>query len=200
MPDPLLALSEFVAAGLLLCFTPGPMTLLAAVTAARCGAIRAVPVCIGTGIAYGGLLALCAVALRGISAAGAPPAIGLPLAGAVFLLWIAWKIARSGPFDAGAGGPAAAPGVLATLGLNLCNPKAWGGCSALAAVSLDMAQPHAVAMSALILGAIALAATLSWAACGRIAAQALRDPRRQVLFNRVAGLSLGGLALHMAVA
>lgn len=192
-------LSAFTLAAAVICFTPGPMTLLAAVTGARCGLRRALPVCAATAVAYGGLLAACATALRHLPGHSGG-AVLLPLAGMAILLWFSQRIFRAGPFDAaGAALDVRPPGFWAGLGLNLCNPKAWAAAAALSAMVLSAGPAPSLPLGVAILAATALAAMLAWGAGGQLLARLLHTPRRQVLFNRVAGLMLGGLALSLGL-
>ena len=76
-------------------FTPGPNTTIAAVSGANFGLRATLPHCAGVALGFASILALCAAGV-GALVLGHPLAAGLLHAGGVaYLLWLAWKLARS---------------------------------------------------------------------------------------------------------
>jgi threonine/homoserine/homoserine lactone efflux protein len=170
-------------------FTPGPATLLAAAIGARYGFLRCLPVLAGI---TAGLVALVAAAAVGLAALlQSVPVLqaSMKVAGSAYLLWLAWKIGRSGAPDIGTA--AASPaGFGSGLVLLWLNPKAWamalGAASAFAGLASDSLR------LAGLLGAvfgIAVAASLSlWCAGGLVLGRRLRTARQWQTVNAALGL------------
>lgn len=165
--------------------TPGPNNALVAATAANFGLRRSLPMMLGVSVGFPVMLVLVALgaaeALR-----GAPRVLeALRWAGAAWMLWLAWGIARAAPPAAGA-----APGrpmtLLQAALFQWVNPKAWiiaagaiaaytGGAAGLPAEALVLAALFAVA---------AFGSLLGWAALGAGTARLLRRPEALRWFNR----------------
>jgi threonine/homoserine/homoserine lactone efflux protein len=107
-------------------------------------------------------------------------------AGAVFLLWLAWKIATSQPADpAAAGKPVGFGAAAAFQGIN---PKSWLVCASAAGLYLDAGAGSALRQAA-TLGALFVLAALPccfvWLALGASARRVLRTDRARRSFNVV---------------
>jgi threonine/homoserine/homoserine lactone efflux protein len=197
MPWPeLAALLLFATA---MAFTPGPNTTLAAALAANRGlghAMRfvcAVPVgwgllLVGTALGLGALLA-AAPALR-----GALQALGLG-----YMLWLAWKLARSGAlgqadpsrFDVGFG-----QGVL----LQFVNVKAWMNALLICAGWVTVADPPwaRLALVLPLMMAYGFASNFTYALVGHALRGWLAQGARLLWFNRVLAAVLVATAAWMA--
>ncbi|MFF7710550.1 LysE family transporter [Pseudomonas sp. NPDC007930] len=180
MPN-LLPLLLFVAAAT---FSPGGATALATASGARFGLARSLPLILGIAAALWLLAALAGLGLGEL--VGQRPALqwALKLVGSLYLLWLAWLIARSGA-------PASGAAVARPLGLGkamlllLANPKSWAmTVSAAAAFSPLASSPYHLAL--LLGAAFALAACVSlglWCALGVLLARRLRSAWQWRLFN-----------------
>ena len=87
-----LALLTLLTVGL---FTPGPNTTIAAVTGANFGLRATLPHCLGVAFGFASILALCAVGVGALILGQPTLSSVVHLAGVAYLLWLAWKIARS---------------------------------------------------------------------------------------------------------
>ena len=87
-----LALFAFVAT-----VTPGGATTLATASGARFGLRRSLPLISGIAIGLASLAAAASAGLGGLLLAAPAMRDLLKIAGSVYLLWLALKIARSGP-------------------------------------------------------------------------------------------------------
>jgi threonine/homoserine/homoserine lactone efflux protein len=171
-------------------FTPGAATVMAIASGARFGVLRSLPLVVGLAL---GLALMGVAAGSGLGAALllAPSAQGaLRLAGTAYLLWLAWRIARSGPPRGGEG--AAPGGLLLGLLFTVQNPKAWAVTLGAAASFSGLAESPTEL--ALILGAsFAVCALLSlffWCAAGRAMGRRLRTGQQWAVANSVLGALL----------
>ena len=117
-PDTLIALAVF--AGVLVC-TPGPANMLLFAAGARGGLRANLPLV--AGVTAGKLFIHAGLALGLWRLAGEFPKtlLVLKIAGAVYILWLAWRILRIKIQKNGA----AAAGFFAGLAVHPLNPKAW---------------------------------------------------------------------------
>ena len=87
-----LALVTLLAVG---AFTPGPNTTVAAVTGANFGLRATLPHCFGVSVGFASIIALCATGVGALILASPTLATLIRVAGVLYLLWLAWRIARS---------------------------------------------------------------------------------------------------------
>ncbi len=171
--------------------TPGGATTLAVASGAQFGFRRSVPLMAGIAVGLASLAAAAAAGLAGLLLAAPSLQTAMRLAGSGYLLWLAWKIARSGPpnLRADMGVPTSFLGGACLLWLN---PKGW-------AMALGAAASFAVMASgplqlAVLLGsAFGLAAAVSlslWCVAGLLLARLLRTERQWRTLNAVLGLLL----------
>lgn len=138
------ALAFLVAAG-----SPGPATLAVATTAMAAGPRAALAIGTGLALSLGLWGMVAALGLGAAMLAWAPALTVLRIAGGAFLLWLAWKAARSALSPAAPVDPdtlASNRYFLSGFALNLTNPKALLAWGAVIAIGLpDGAGPGAVA-------------------------------------------------------
>jgi threonine/homoserine/homoserine lactone efflux protein len=111
--------------------------------------------------------------------------------GAVFLLWLAWKIATARPPSDGVN--AKPVGFTAAAAFQWINPKSWLVSASAAATFLDAHADGAVAQAAalgLVFVLAALPACLPWLAFGAVLQRFLRSPRARRTFNGAMGALL----------
>ncbi|WP_345816247.1 LysE family translocator [Paraburkholderia sp. PREW-6R] len=171
--------------------TPGGATTLATASGARFGFARSIPLVLGIAV---GLSLLAAVAALGLgSLLRARPALqtGAKVAGTAYLLWLAWRIGRSGPPDGGNG-----PARPVTLGQGVLllwlNPKSWAmtvGATASFATLASSASRLAVVLG-VAFGTAACASLMLWCALGVLLARQLRTARHWRILNLVMGVLL----------
>jgi threonine/homoserine/homoserine lactone efflux protein len=187
-PDTIFPLALFVIVSTI---TPGGATTLATASGAQFGFRRSIPLVAGIAVGLASLAATAAAGLAGLLLAAPSLQTAMRLAGSAYLLWLAWRIARSGPPNLGAdmGTPTSFLGGACLLWLN---PKGW-------AMALGAAASFAVLASgplqlALLLGSafgVAAAASLSlWCLAGLLLARLLRTERQWRVLNAALGLLL----------
>lgn len=179
--------------------TPGGANLLAAASGARFGLRRSLPLLTGFAL---GLAALVAVASAGLGAllhAAPGGQVAMRTAGSAYLLWLAWRIARSGTPNVREGEDARPMGFGAGVVLLWLNPKGWA--MALAASAAYAGVASGPVLLALTLGAVfgtaAAAALLLWCSCGLLLARALRTPGQWRAVNTLLGLLLAASVVPM---
>jgi len=182
-------------------FSPGPNTTLATALAANHGIRRTLPFICAVPVGWAALLAVCTLGIGALVLA--VPLLGwaVKLVGLAYLLWLAWKIARSHQLRA-----AVAP-LQVTFwqgaALQFVNIKAW--MLALAIVSGWIAgRANPGLRFAVVLGVMlvfAFASNLSYALAGSLLRDWLAGPagsgRRLMWFNRAMAAVLVATALWM---
>ncbi|MET1067933.1 MAG: LysE family translocator [Pseudomonas prosekii] len=104
--------------------------------------------------------------------------------GAAYLLYLAWKIAHSGPVAEGERGEGKPISYLGAAAFQWVNPKAW--IMAIGAISTYTPMQGYftnVLVIAAVFALINLPSVSVWVACGRLLRNVLRDPRWLRLFN-----------------
>ncbi|WP_235837722.1 LysE family translocator [Chitinasiproducens palmae] len=173
--------------------TPGPNNLMVATAGANFGYRAALPQISGCilGIALQTMLACLGLGLVFLSY----PALQwwLRIAGAAYLVFLAWKLTRT----RAAGLPAPRPVSLWQAALfQGVNPKSWIRALTIASAFQPLGYaPLHWALAASVVGAIVGFPCLSlWTLFGVAIRNALNSPRRQRIFNGVMALALVALA------
>ncbi len=174
---PALATFAFVSS-----ITPGPNNLMLMASGANFGFPRTVPHMLGIGIGFSLMLLLVGAGLVQIFDAYPISHHILKIGSAVYLLYLAWKIANAAPVRKGEdiGTPMT---FLQAAAFQWVNPKAWS--MALTAVSVYTPDTTfaAIALVALVFGAINLPAVSTWTIVGQQMARFLTNPARLRTFN-----------------
>src|SRR5918992_2699310 len=104
--------------------TPGPNVILVTASGANFGFRRTIPQMLGITLGFGLMAMAAGAGLAGVVHAEPRLHAGLKYAGAAYLVYLAWRIARA---DAGSGASARAKpiGFLKAALFTWMNPKAW---------------------------------------------------------------------------
>lgn len=180
--------------------TPGPNNLMLMTSGANFGFARTIPHLLGVSIGFTAMIVLVGAGLAQLFAAFPTLHLVLKVLSAVYLLYLAWKIATAPPPDAT--GPNKGRGargepmtfVQAAL-FQWVNPKAWT--MALTAVTVYApsgsdaeAAWWALAIIALVFGAVNLPSVGAWTMLGVQMKRFLSSPRALRVFNVTMGLLL----------
>jgi threonine/homoserine/homoserine lactone efflux protein len=164
--------------------TPGPSNVLLLATGAQVGVRRGLGCLLGVGLGMAVMMFVVAFGLGSVIL-GAPTLLrAMKWCGAVFLLWLAWKIATARPPSDGM--KAKPVGFTDPAAFQWINPKSWVVCASAAATFLDHRAGSALGQSAalgLVFLAACLPSCLPWLAFGAAMQRALRSPRAFRLFN-----------------
>lgn len=200
-----MAASAF-AASLAVVFTPGPNNIIVAAIGATRGFWRAMPYAMGVVAGFPIVLAAVGFGLGGVLRLMPQLQVWTQAAGALFLVYLAWRIAAAPPRDfaaetqaQNAGGKAArAPGFWQSLFFQWINPKGVSYAFSLIAV---YARPQALAVDVpllmLVTAFLSLASTVAWTTAGVIISRWLATPKRQRIFNGVMGALLLAAAANI---
>jgi threonine/homoserine/homoserine lactone efflux protein len=167
-----------------MCLTPGPNTIMVTASAANYGFRRAIPHMLGIAFGFGILIMTVGLGLAGLVKAEPRLHMVLKFAGAAYLLYLAWCIARAGA-SSGASTGAKPIGFLRAALFQWINPKGWvaavGALAAFTTVGGNVLSETLVI--AAVLAAVSLIAVVVWAAFGAIIGRFLGDPRVRTAFN-----------------
>jgi len=181
----------FALAGLALTGSPGPANLALAATGAAFGAHRGVVLSAGI---IAGVWAVMLLTATGLAAfLLGEPVLGpiLKAAAALYMLYLAWRIATAPPLFAG-DAKRAPPSLGAGVVLGAGNPKAYAAMAALfSGFTLVRAAPtHDAALKMALVVGIMVAVNLLWLLLGAALTNAFRNPRANRVINIVFALSL----------
>lgn len=185
--DLLLALIGF---SVVMAGTPGPNNMMVLTSGVNFGFRRSVPHILGIAIGFGVMNGLVGLGLGQIFERWPAIYTAMKIIGALYLLWLAWGIARSGPVEGGAerGTPMT---FLQAAAFQWVNPKAW--VIAVGAISA-YSQPANYILSILLISVVMTGVTLPcvavWTAFGSAMRHLLREPRIVRWFNITMALLL----------
>lgn len=186
--DIFLALVTF---GFAMAFTPGPNNIMLAASGVNFGFSRTVPHISGVAIGFVVLTFACGVGLGLVFAAVPALQVALKVAGAAYLLWLAFKVATAHLGRDDGKGPARPFTFWQAAAFQWVNPK--GLVAALSAVALYIRPAHQAQDLAIMLvafGVITAGSAITWAGFGVALRRLLQEPRHARLFNGAMALLL----------
>ncbi|MDN7752317.1 LysE family translocator [Burkholderia gladioli] len=171
--------------------TPGGATTLATASGAHFGYRRSLPYMVGIAAGLASMAASTAAGLGGVVLALPGLQLGMKALGSLYLLWLAWRIGRSGPPHVAArlNEPA---GFVGGLWMLWHNPKGWTMTLG-AAASFAALAPGPLQLAGLLGASFGVAAMLSlsvWCLAGLFLARLLRTGAQWRMLNRVLALLL----------
>lgn len=184
--ETLIALTAF---GIAAAFTPGPNNIMLAASGMNFGFRRTAPHMAGIVLGFATMLLSVGFGLGTLFAAYPSAQIALKLAGTIYLLWLAWRIANAAPAN-----PTARPRPISFLEAALfqwVNPK--GLVAVFSAISIFIHPERAVSdvfIVALVFFAVSIGAVVSWTAFGTALRVLLGDQRKVRIFNIAMALLL----------
>lgn len=174
--------------------TPGPNVVLVTASAANFGFRRTIPQMLGITFGFGSMVLATGLGLAGVVHAEPRLHTVLKYAGAAYLLYLAWRIARANAASASA--RARPIGFVEATLFTWMNPKAWvsalGAAAAFTTVGGDVVWEST--LIATVLAAFCLLSAAVWAGFGTVIGRYLADPRARRIFN---GSMAGLLALSL---
>jgi len=176
-------LAALVAFSFVSSVTPGPNNLMLLSSGVNFGFRRTIPHMLGIGIGFAILLLCVGFGLGRLLEVFPALELALKIAGAAYLLWLAWKIANSGPPEAKEAG-AKPMTFLQAAAFQWVNPKAW--MMAVTAISVYAAGGREIALIlivTLIFAVINVPTVSVWCGLGVALRRFLDDPVRLRAFN-----------------
>lgn len=191
------ALVVFTAA---MAFTPGPNNIMVTASGVNFGFRRTLPHMLGITFGFFILVAVCAVGLGAAFIAWPPLQIALKAAGAIYLLWLAWKIATSAPASPEQEQVAQPISFWQAALFQWVNPKAL--VAALSSVALYV-RPGYWLIDFTVLQIVMTIATIlavaTWTGFGVALRRVLSDPKRARIFNIAMAILLVASIVPMVI-
>jgi threonine/homoserine/homoserine lactone efflux protein len=181
--DQMLALSVFAAVS---SGTPGPNNLMLMTSGVNFGMKRSTPHLLGITIGFSFMIFAVGMGLQTMFTVIPQLETILRYVGTAYLLWLAWKIANSGPV--GEGKTSAKPmGFWAAAAFQWVNPKAWFmAISAITTYASSVSggsKLSQVVLVVLIFGTINFPLVACWGLFGSAMRRFLQDPKILKIFN-----------------
>jgi threonine/homoserine/homoserine lactone efflux protein len=171
--------------------TPGPNNLMLLASGVNFGFWRTVPHMLGISVGFLVLLLAVGFGLGAILTAFPALHIGLKIAGAAYLLYLAWRIAASRSMSNGGETQARPMTFLEAAAFQWVNPKAWVMAVTAMAVYTNPESPFlSVMLIGLAFAAVNFPSVSCWAAFGTALRGFLADPARLKWFNIAMGVLL----------
>lgn len=163
--------------------TPGPNNMMLLASGVNFGFRRTIPHMLGIGGGFLSLLLGVGLGLGALLASYPPLFLALKIAGGLYLLCIAWKIASSRSLGEGKAGGTPL-GFWAAAAFQWVNPKAWVmAVSAMAAYTNPDQYYATVLIVALAFAIVNLPSVSTWAGFGSVLREWLSHPVRLKWFN-----------------
>lgn len=186
--DQILALTVFAAVS---SGTPGPNNLMLMTSGVNFGMKRSVPHLLGITMGFSFMIFAVGMGLQTMFTVIPQLEAVLRYVGTAYLLWLAWKIANSGPVGEGKASGAKPMGFWAAAAFQWVNPKAWfmaiSAITTYASSATDVAgggsKLSQVVLVVLIFGTINFPLVACWGLFGSAMRRFLQDPKILKIFN-----------------
>ena len=170
--------------------TPGPNNLMLMTSGVNFGFRRTLPHLMGVVLGFSLMVALIGLGLDAIFTRFPAVLPAMRYLGAAYMLWLAWKIARSGPVRDGQRGGAPL-GFFGAAAFQWINPKGWVmAVSALTTYAVSASYATTVGVVALTCLIVSIPCSGVWVLFGAAMRRALADPRKARPFNWAMGALL----------
>jgi threonine/homoserine/homoserine lactone efflux protein len=170
--------------------TPGPNNVMLLASGVNFGFRRTIPHMLGVGLGFTFMVIVIGLGLAQVFAAYPVIHDLLRYGGGAYMLWLAWKIANSGPIRDGEirGRPLT---FLQAALFQWVNPKAWVmGITAIATYTVTSSYIASVFAVGLVFGLINIPSISAWVLFGAAMRNFLEDPRHLRVFNIIMALLL----------
>lgn len=171
--------------------TPGPNNFMLLASGVNFGFVRTVPHMLGIGIGFLVLLLAVGFGLGAVLTAFPVLHTGLKIAGGVYLLYLAWKIAMSRSMTSKGEATAMPMRFIDAAAFQWVNPKAWVMAITAMAIYSDADHPFlSVVLISMAFAIVNLPSVSVWAGFGTALRGFLSDPVRLKWFNIAMGVLL----------
>lgn len=163
--------------------TPGPNNLMLLASGVNFGFRRSIPHMLGVGLGFSFMIVVIGLGLGALFEAYPLAHAVMRYAGGAYMLWLAWKIARSGPVGEGEVGGRPFTFLQAAL-FQWINPKAWVmAIAAIAAFTVPASYILSVVVVGIAFGLVNIPSISTWVLFGAAMRRFLNDPRHLRWFN-----------------
>lgn len=165
--------------------TPGPNNMMLLASGVNFGFRRAIPHMLGVTLGFVFLVIVVGLGLGGLLTAVPALYAALKVASVLYMLWLAWKIATSGPIAIDGDNPAARPMTFLEAALfQWVNPKGWAmALTATATYTVAGNYLPSLIMMAVTFGIINVPSAAAWVGFGTGLRKLLQDPVKVRIFN-----------------
>jgi threonine/homoserine/homoserine lactone efflux protein len=194
---PAAELAALLAYATAMAFTPGPNTTLSAAMAANHGLAHAMRFVLAVPFGWCLLLAACAAGLGSLITALPGLSAAVRIAGAAYMLWLAWQLAQRSALPGEGARTSLDVGFARGVALQFVNGKAWINALTIAATWIAV-EGQVAARLAWVLPIAALygfASNFAYAAVGAALRHWLAQGERLLRFNRAMATVLAATAL-----
>ena len=179
--------AEIVAALVVFSFvssiTPGPNNLMLLASGVNFGFRRTIPHMLGVGLGFAFLLLCVGFGLAGLLDRFPVLGVVLKVMGGAYLLWLAWRIARSGPLESKEG-EARPMSFLEAAAFQWVNPKGWMmAVSAMTVYTIHDQRVFSILVVTAVFALVNVPSVSVWCGLGVSLRDWLADPRRLRVFN-----------------
>ena len=187
-PDLLLPLCTFAVVSTI---TPGPNNTMIMASGLNYGFTRSLPHLFGICLGFSFMIFATGLGLHAVFAQVPMLQVILKYAGAIYLLWLAWKLAHAAPMSAEQAERSRPMSFFGAAAFQWINPKAW--VMSVSALTTYLPQSFVVTDLLLLTGfffLIGLFCVGCWAFFGVAMRRVLQEPRSVRIFNVVMALLL----------
>jgi threonine/homoserine/homoserine lactone efflux protein len=196
---PAAELAALLAYATAMAFTPGPNTTLSAAMAANHGLAHAMRFVLAVPFGWCLLLVACALGLGTLVTTLPALATGIRVAGAAYMLWLAWRLANIRALAPAGSAHGLDVGFARGVALQFVNAKAWLNALTIAATWIAVEGEVAARLAWVlpIAAAYGFASNFTYAAVGAVLRRWLAQGARLAWFNRAMAALLAATALWM---
>jgi threonine/homoserine/homoserine lactone efflux protein len=172
-------------------FTPGPNNIMLTASGVNFGFVRSIPHLLGVGIGFILLMLACATGLGLIFSTAPALQRVLKVAGVIYMVWLAWKVARTQPASGEDDSLSRPMTFLEAVAFQWVNPKAVVVC--LSAIAIYIRPGHEwfdIPVMLGVFGMTAFASASTWTGFGVALRQFLKNPLHARIFNIAMALLL----------
>jgi threonine/homoserine/homoserine lactone efflux protein len=189
---PLNLLWALIAFAFVTSVTPGPNNMMLLASGVNYGFRRTIPHMLGISIGFGAMILALGLGFGQLFAAFPQAYTALKVVSIIYLVWLAWKIAASGPISGGSGEAAGKPMTfLGACAFQWVNPKAWTmGLGAISAYTLPADYMASLLVVCAVFVAVNLPTVSLWTLFGAGMRRFLTDPAKVRVFNVAMALML----------
>lgn len=171
--------------------TPGPNNAMILASGLNYGFVRSLPHLFGITCGFAFMIFATGMGLHAVFEQVPMLQVVLKYGGAIYLLWLAWKLAHAAPMSGEQAALSKPMGFFGAAAFQWINPKAW--VMALSALTTYLPQGFKasdVALLAGVFGVIGIFCVGAWALFGVAMRRVLQDPRSVRIFNIAMALLL----------